>query len=62
MLKISIQEDDIKTLKELSTLNYEIYMMDNSYDVLCFFLKIPLQKRFQDIFKDLEGLGQKAKV
>lgn len=32
-------------------LNYEIYLLENSYDVLCFYLKVPLKAVFADTFK-----------
>ena len=53
LLKPSLKVTDVKTIKELSTLNYEIFLMDNSFDVLCFFLKVPFTVDYQDIFKDL---------
>ena len=59
--KPSLAENDVKTVRELSTLNYEIYLMDNSFDVLCLYLKVPMRAAYQDIFKELENLGQKVK-
>ena len=61
LIKGCIQRDDAKTLKELSLLNYEIYLLENSYDVLCFYLKLPLRSDFVEVFRELESLGKKAK-
>jgi len=48
-------------LKELSILNYEIYLLENEFDALCFYLKIPFLNVYKDVFKELEILAAKAK-
>lgn len=53
--------EDVKTLKELSILNYELFLLENSYDVLCFYLKLPFKAVFAEAFRELETLGLKAK-
>ena len=42
-------------------LNYELYLLESSYDVLCFYLKVPLRSAFAEVFRELETLGTKAK-
>ena len=53
LIKGCIERNDSKTLKELSLLNFEIYLLENSFDVLCFFLKVPLRSEFSEVFKEL---------
>jgi hypothetical protein len=61
IIRRCIERGDARTLKELSLLNYEIYLLENSYDVLCFYLKIPFRAPFEEVFKELETLALKAK-
>jgi hypothetical protein len=43
LLKKVIERADSKTLKEISVVNYEVSQLDKKYDVLCFYLKVPMR-------------------
>ena len=61
LIPVLLTKQDTRTMKELSILNYEIYELENSFDVLNFYLVIPLTANYLTVFEDFERLAAKAK-
>ena len=61
LIPVLLTKQDTRTMKELSILNYEIYELENSFDVLNFYLVIPLTANYLTVFEDFERLATKAK-
>ena len=51
ILPVLLLKKDSRTLKELSILNYEIYILENNFDVLNFYLYVPFHSDYQAIFQ-----------
>lgn len=56
-----LENQDKKTLKELSLLNYEIYQLEDGFNVLNFYMKIPFREIYQESFQEFEMKALKAK-
>lgn len=59
-MPLFVQQKFIKGLKEISTLNFEIYNIEPTYDYFFFYFSIPLTDEFIPIFDDINIISERC--
>jgi hypothetical protein len=60
LVPLFVQQSYIRGLKEISTLNFEIYNIEPTYDYFFFFFSIPMTPEFLPVYLDINLVAERC--